>query len=73
MKHHGKRKRSYNSIKRNKREKIENLRNKSKILERESNFAEVAKINYSEIPSLEKEVVNIDEKIKWNKKFLKIM
>jgi ATP-dependent Clp protease ATP-binding subunit ClpB len=38
------------------REKIEELKVKAKNFERESNFAEVAKINYSEIPNAEKEI-----------------
>jgi len=45
------------------REKIENLKNKAKSFEREANFAEVARINYWEIPNLEKEIISIDEKL----------
>jgi ATP-dependent Clp protease ATP-binding subunit ClpB len=45
------------------REKIEELKIKAKNFERESNFAEVAKINYGEIPALEKEISEIDTKL----------
>lgn len=45
------------------REKIEDLKNKAKNFEREANFAEVAKINYGEIPTLEKEILSIEEKL----------
>ncbi len=50
------------------REKIEVLKQKSKDFEREANFAEVAKINYGEIPALEKEIVEIDNKLEEIKK-----
>ncbi len=50
------------------REKIEILKQKSKDFEREANFAEVAKINYGEIPALEKEIVEIDNKLEEIKK-----
>lgn len=45
------------------REKIEELKNKAKIFEREANYSEVAKINYGEIPALEKEISEIDSKL----------
>lgn len=45
------------------REKIDALRQKSKDYEREANFAEVAKINYGEIPALEKQILEIDNKL----------
>ncbi|MGE4444213.1 MAG: ATP-dependent Clp protease ATP-binding subunit [Candidatus Altimarinota bacterium] len=45
------------------REKIENLKTKSKNFEREANYGEVAKINYSEIPALEKNIAEIDKKL----------
>jgi len=47
----------------NLREKIENLKLKARNYEIEANFAEVAKINYSEIPTLEKEILEIDTKL----------
>ncbi len=50
------------------REKIEILKQKSKDFEREANFAEVAKINYGEIPALEKEILEIDNKLEEIKK-----
>jgi ATP-dependent Clp protease ATP-binding subunit ClpB len=57
------------------RERIEELRVKAKNFERDSNFAEVAKINYSEIPELEKEILEIEKnlddiKVSW-KSYLK--
>jgi ATP-dependent Clp protease ATP-binding subunit ClpB len=45
------------------RERIEELRVKAKNFERDSNFAEVAKINYSEIPELEKEILEIEKNL----------
>ncbi|MDD3302955.1 MAG: AAA family ATPase [Candidatus Gracilibacteria bacterium] len=45
------------------REQIDRLREKARIFEREANFAEVAKINYGEIPSLEKEIIEIENKL----------
>lgn len=45
------------------REKIEELKNKAKTFEREANYSEVAKINYGEIPTLEKEISEIDKKL----------
>lgn len=45
------------------REKIEELKNKAKTFEREANYSEVAKINYGEIPTLEKEISEIDTKL----------
>jgi ATP-dependent Clp protease ATP-binding subunit ClpB len=45
------------------REKIEELKNKAKTFEREANYSEVAKINYGEIPTLEKEISEIDIKL----------
>lgn len=45
------------------REKIEELKIKAKNFEREANYSEVAKINYSEIPTLEKEISEIDIKL----------
>lgn len=45
------------------REKIEELKNKAKTFEREANFAEVAKINYGEIPVIEKEIALIESKL----------
>lgn len=45
------------------REKIENLKIKAKNFEREANYGEVAKINYSEIPALEKNIAEIDKKL----------
>lgn len=50
------------------REKIEELKNKSKIFEREANYGEVAKINYSEIPLLEKNISEIEVKLEDIKK-----
>ncbi len=44
------------------REEIENLKNEADIFERESNLWEVARIRYSEIPSKEKKIEEI-----WNK------
>ncbi len=45
------------------REKIEELKIKAKTFEREANYQEVAKISYSEIPALEKEISEIDNKL----------
>ncbi len=45
------------------REKIEVLRQKAKDYEREANYSEVAKINYGEIPALEKDITQIDNKL----------
>ncbi|MBW7954708.1 AAA family ATPase [Candidatus Gracilibacteria bacterium] len=45
------------------REKIENLKIKAKNFERDANYGEVAKINYGEIPTLEKEIIEIDNKL----------
>lgn len=45
------------------REKIEELKIKAKNFEREANYSEVAKINYWEIPALEKEISEIDLKL----------
>lgn len=45
------------------REKIEELKIKAKNFEREANYSEVAKINYGEIPALEKEISKIDNKL----------
>lgn len=45
------------------REKIEELKIKAKNFEREANYSEVAKINYGEIPALEKEISEIDTKL----------
>ncbi len=45
------------------REQIDLLKEKAKSYEREANYSEVAKINYAEIPSLEKEIQEIDEKL----------
>jgi len=45
------------------REKIEELKIKAKNFEREANYSEVAKINYGEIPDLEKEISEIDTKL----------
>jgi ATP-dependent Clp protease ATP-binding subunit ClpB len=50
------------------REKIEDLKIKAKNFERDSNFAEVARINYSEIPALEKETSEIDKTLEEIKK-----
>ena len=50
------------------REKIEKLKVKAKNFERDANYSEVAKINYSEIPALEKEISEIDEKLEDIKK-----
>lgn len=48
--------------------KIEELRQKAKDFERDANYSEVAKINYGEIPVLEKELVLIDDKLQEIKK-----
>jgi len=45
------------------REKIEELKTKAKNFEREANYSEVTKINYGEIPALEKEILEIDKKL----------
>lgn len=45
------------------REQIDNLRENARKFEREANFAEVAKINYGEIPAFEKEIQNIENKL----------
>lgn len=50
------------------RKEIEDLKNKARIFEREANYSEVAKINYWEIPGLEKEIYLIDEKLQEIKK-----
>lgn len=52
-----------NQIKQN-REKIDKLKNESIIFEREWNLWEVARIRYSEIPSLEKNIIESENKLK---------
>jgi len=51
-----------NQIKQN-REKIDKLKNESIIFEREWNLWEVARIRYSEIPNLEKSIVDSEKKL----------
>lgn len=45
------------------REQIENLKQKALNFEREANYSEVARINYSEIPELNKKLEEIDKKL----------
>lgn len=52
-----------NQIKQN-REKIDKLKNESIIFERDWNLWEVARIRYSEIPSLEKNIIESENKLK---------
>ncbi|MDD2907634.1 MAG: AAA family ATPase [Candidatus Gracilibacteria bacterium] len=52
-----------NSIKQN-REKIDKLKSEAIFLEREGNLGEVARIRYSEIPNLEKSILESEEKMK---------
>jgi len=50
------------------REKIEELRQKAQEFERQANYQEVARINYSEIPEVEKQIKEIDQKLEEIKK-----
>lgn len=50
------------------REKIEELKQKAKEFERQANYQEVAKINYSDIPGIQKELDEIDKKLEEIKK-----
>jgi ATP-dependent Clp protease ATP-binding subunit ClpB len=47
------------------REKIEDLKQKAIQLERDGNLWEVARLRYSEIPALEKNIAENEEKMKW--------
>ena len=47
------------------REKIENLKQKAIEFEREANLWEVARLRYSEIPALEKNIAENEQKMKW--------